>query len=532
MAHADASTIAADETLTIDPHRANRLISLSFAVIAFGAVVAVIGAFFFGGLRRLMLSYLVSYMFVLTIALGALFFVLLQHAVKAGWSVNVRRVPELLTRLFPLLAVGAIPIIATFLFPGFEGDREDGKGPLLYPWAMYQVEHHGDDEVQNTAGAETGLEETDREIYGDHDDEADEGDDYHQHLGDNLGGEAAIRTTGSGIENEAFAVASSDDHLLTDERQVLTVKQAEHHAYHIDGLTEGKLGYLNRPFFLVRIVIYFTAWTLLAGYFWRRSTRQDADGNPALTKQMTAASYGGLVVYGLTLTFASFDLVMSLDPHFFSTIFGGYIFSGGVVGFFAATILIYQILRMKGLLKESVTVEHYHDLGKFLFAFVFFWGYIAFSQFMLIWYANIPETTYWFAIRGATSVTANLGLGSWGTGYDAANVGWWTIVSLTLLVGHLLIPFAGLMSRHVKRNLTLLGFWAGWLLVMHWIDLYWLIMPEMLVGGWQLIPVVELGCAMAVIGAAVAWTVREMKAVKLRPARDPRAVESLAFHNI
>ena len=103
---------------------------------------------------------------------------------------------------------------------------------------------------------------------------------------------------------------------------------------------------------------------------------------------------------------------------------------------------------------------------------------------------------------------------------------------MTLLVGHLLIPFAGLLSRHAKRNLTVLGFWAGWLLVMHWVDLYWLIMPEMLVGGWQLIPVVELGCALLVIGVAVAWTAREMKAVKLRPARDPRAVESLAFHNI
>ncbi len=281
--------------------------------------------------------------------------------------------------------------------------------------------------------------------------------------------------------------------------------------------------YLNRPFFLGRIVIYFAAWIALAGYYYRRSVRQDADGNPALTKQMTAASYGGLVLYALTLTFASFDLVMSLDPHFFSTIFGGYIFAGGVVGFFAVTILAYQFLRMGGMLKESVTVEHYHDLGKFLFAFTFFWGYVAFSQFMLIWYANIPETTYWFGVRGATSIPENLGFGAWGDNPEApAQVGWWTVVAMTLLFGHLLIPFAGLLSRHVKRNLTLLGFWAGWLLVMHWVDLYWLIMPEMLHGGWQLLPLVEISCAMLVIGASVAWVAREMKVVKLRPAADPR----------
>ena len=281
------------------------------------------------------------------------------------------------------------------------------------------------------------------------------------------------------------------------------------------------------------MLIYFAVWTLLAGYFWRRSTEQDATGEPRLSKEMTAASYGGFLLYGATLTFAAFDLVMSLDPHFFSTIFGGYVFAGGVVAFFATTILIYQFMRMGGLLRRSVTVEHYHDLGKWLFAFTFFWGYVAFSQFMLIWYANIPETTYWFGVRGATSVAENMTFGSWGDDPAApARVGWWTIISVTLLVGHLLIPFAGLLSRHVKRNLTLLGFWAGWLLVMHYVDLYWLILPETLEGGWQLLPVVEIGCLLAVVGAAVAWTANEMKSVKLRPAADPRAVESVAFQNV
>ena len=499
-AHATTDDFA-DETLTIAPAKADRLFGIGLAVAVAGLVLAILTCIPFGGLRRLMLSYLVSFMFVLTIALGALFFVLLQHATKAGWSVNVRRVPELITRLFwPLLPALALPILLVTLFiPG------TSPHPTLYPWAAYDHHDEAHDVAVDGSAAEAGESEVPDESA------------------------SQLNATGSGIENDAYAAEAAVDHTLTS--SVISVDRARHHT-HIDELTANKSPYLNRTFFLVRIVFYFAVWIALSGYYYRRSVRQDSDGNPALTKQMTAASYGGLLVYAFTLTFASFDLVMSLDPHFFSTIFGGYIFAGGAVGIFAVTILAYQFLRMGGLLKRSVTVEHYHDLGKFLFAFTFFWGYVAFSQFMLIWYANIPETTYWFGVRGATSVTENLGFGVWGTGEEPAKVGWWTVISLTLLFGHLLIPFAGLLSRHVKRNLTLLGFWAGWLLVMHWVDLYWLIMPETLQGGWTLLPVVEVSCAMLVIGASVAWVAREMKSVKLRPAADPRAPESLAFHNL
>ncbi|MEM7808992.1 MAG: hypothetical protein AAF561_12860, partial [Planctomycetota bacterium] len=317
--HDTASHPAHNEPLTIPSDKADRLFGVSFAVALAGGLLAVLFSFFFGGFRRLMLSYLVSYMFVLSIALGALVFVLLQHATKAGWSVNVRRVPELLTRLFPLLAILVIPIIVTFLFPGTEGDRVKGKGPLLYPWAMYQVDH-GDDsyavdeEVEEQAGS----------------------------VSEDITGESTIEATMSGIANPAYDPDSAEGHLLTDPRQNLTVERAEHHAYHIDDLTEGKLGWLNRPFFMARIVVYFAAWIAIAGFYYRSSVRQDGDGDPERTNAMTRWSYINLVILGLTLTFASFDLVMSLDPHFFSTIFGGYIFSGGMVGFFAVTILAYQ----------------------------------------------------------------------------------------------------------------------------------------------------------------------------------------------
>ena len=503
-----------DEPLTIEPRVADRLFGVGLAVAVAGLVLALVTCWFFGGVRRLMLSYLTAYVFVLTIALGALGFVLLQHATKAGWSVNVRRVPELLARmLFPMLAVMGLPVLVTLIIPDVGGDH----APTLYPWALigFEGEHggghggghdddHGEEHVlpgDAASGTEPGVEALDGVA------------------GDGVG---PITTGPNDSDNDA--------HVLTENG--ITVGRAEHHL-HVDEITESKAPYLNRPFFLLRYLVYFGVWWGLSSFYWRRSVRQDATGDPSLTAEMTWWSYLGILVYFVTLTFAAFDLVMSLDPHFFSTIFGVYLFAGGVVGFFSVTILAYQFLRMGGLLRASVTVEHYHDLGKFLFAFVFFWGYIAFSQFMLIWYANIPETTYWFGLRGASTVPENRYFGAWPDDPNApAGFGWWNLVILSLLFGHLLVPFALLLSRHVKRNLTALGFMAGWMLTMHYVDVYWLIMPEMLVGGWQLLPVVEASCLLLVGGASLAWFARELKAVQLRPARDPRAVESLAFHNI
>ena len=154
---------------------------------------------------------------------------------------------------------------------------------------------------------------------------------------------------------------------------------------------------------------------------------------------------------------------MSLEPAWFSTIFGVYYFSGAAVGFLAALVLAALVVQGSGRLTGTITAEHYHDLGKLLFGFVVWWGYIAFSQYMLIWYGNIPEETVYYLKR---------------------QTGPWAIVSLVLLFGHLLIPFLGMLPREVKRRRVLLGFWAVWLLAFHWLDMYWLVMPNL--GGGRL----------------------------------------------
>ncbi|MFH1842226.1 MAG: quinol:cytochrome C oxidoreductase, partial [bacterium] len=282
------------------------------------------------GLRHWGFSYLVSFAFWLSISLGALFFVAIQHLTRASWSVVVRRIAEVMAANLTLLAVLAVPILLLV-----------GK---VFPWA---------------------------------------------------GG-------------DAHAGLSGHQELL-----------------------DHKAPYLNTTFFYIRWVVYFVIWSGLALYYWRKSLQQDRTGEPRLSITLESRSGPALVLFALTVTFASYDLLMSLDPVWFSTMFGPYYFAGGVVGFYAVLTLITFWLQGRGRLARVINLEHLHDYGKLLFGFVFFWAYLAFSQYMLIWYANIPEETGWIIRRQSSG---------------------WGWLALVLLFGHFLLPFAGLISRYAKRN--------------------------------------------------------------------------------
>jgi hypothetical protein len=353
-------------------------------------------------------SYLLNYCFFLSLSLGALFSVAVDHAARAGWNVNLRRLAEIMAANMSCLVLLFVPIAALVLL-GSHG---------LYAW------------------------------------------------------------------NDPSRVAG-------------------------DPLLRGKAAYLNPGFFGVRSVIYLAVWWLLARFYWQRSVEQDRTGDPSLTLRMERLSPIALLLYAVTITFAAFDWLMSLSPLWYSTIFGVYFYSGAVVGFFAAIILMALALQGCGRLKNAVTIEHYHDLGKLLFAFVVFWGYIAFSQYLLVWYANLPEETQW---------------------YRARQSGPWVWVSLGLLFGNLLIPFFGLLSRHVKRRRWALAFWAVWLLVMHWIDLYWIIMPGL---SPRVLPLGPIdGCLFLGLGGVyLAGLVHVAGQHALVPLADPRLGESLAFEN-
>src|SRR5262249_4784426 len=156
-------------------------------------------------------------------------------------------------------------------------------------------------------------------------------------------------------------------------------------------------------FFAIRLVIYVVIWAILGFWYWKQSVRQDQTGDLAITHRLQAVAPMGLVILGLTMTFALWDWVMSLDPMWYSTIFGVYYFAGTVLAVFSAMVLTVRFLQSRGLLVKSVTIEHYHDMGKFMFGFIFFWGYIAFSQFMLQWYGNLTDETEWYLRHGAST---------------------------------------------------------------------------------------------------------------------------------
>jgi hypothetical protein len=402
----DAAIDSGGEHRSLGP-AAGRLMAIGAAVALAGVAGSYAWATVGGlGAERFWQSYLVAFAFWLSIALGGLFFVTLQHLTRAGWSVSVRRTAEAIAQNVQLLALLFLPILLLAM-------------PELYHWA------------------EPGA--------------------------------------------------------------------AEH-----DELIRHKQPYLNQMFFTIRWIVYFVVWIALAGLFYRRSLAQDRSGDSSLTLSMERVSAPGMVLFALTLTFASFDLLMSLDSHWFSTIFGVYYFSGSTLAIFSVLALCMWALQRSGRIEKSVTTEHYHDLGKFMFGFVVFWAYIAFSQYMLIWYGDIPEETGWYLRR---------------------QTGGWATLGLVLIFGHFLLPFLLLINRSVKRRKGQLAFMAVWLLVLHWIDLYWIAMPEFSAPGEVPLHAIDVLVTLGMGGLFVAFTAHKLRGCSLVPDKDPRLSESLALDN-
>jgi len=278
-----------------------------------------------------------------------------------------------------------------------------------------------------------------------------------------------------------------------------------------------KAAYLNPTAFLIRFVVYFGLWTLLSRFYLNNSLAQDSSKDPkAIMGKMRAASGPAMIGFALTMTFCAVDLLMSLDPLWFSTIFGVYYLASCVLGINSFLALAGMWLHKRGVLTKSVTTEHFHDLGKMMFAFTVFWAYVAFSQFMLIWYANIPEETGWFKER-----------------FEGGWCGGWGMLSATLLFGHFVIPFFGLVSRHIKRRRPTLAFWAIWQLVMIYLDMYWLVMPT--IGPHTSGPpfaLIDIACMVGVLGVFIAGIAMRAKNLNIMPTNDPRLPKSLAFENI
>jgi hypothetical protein len=426
-----------DSQITVDPN------STWAKLPVIGAVLLVVGfgiAFFWpapGGAfaedgqlwnQKLWTSYTTAFMFTLALGLAALAFTMIQHLVRANWSIAVRRIAENVMFTLPIVALAGIPLLIW-------GDHS------AFPWTHVEEVMH-------------------------------------------------------------------------------------------DPMLKAKVAYLNEQSHTLRFTIYVVLWSLMAFSFWNWSRKQDLAKSQeevdvwALKQRWWAPL--GVLAFALSMTFGAFDFMMSLDPHWFSTIFGVYYFAGMMVAFFSLLVILCFGLQRGGMLKDVVTPEHYHDLGKFMFGFTVFWTYIGFSQYFLIWYANIPEETNWFMYRAH---------------------GDWLYLSYAVVFGRFVLPFFLLLRRGWKRDPNYLVKMAAFIVTMEFVDIFWLTQPAFAhhaahaaehAGAHAVAEYFEnhipftandIGFVLGFLGlflAAFGWS---LKSAKLVPIKDPRLEDSLNHEN-
>lgn len=386
-----------DKTLSLSPSMKTAFM----VMIALGVLSFALG--WFVDKKQVFHSYLVSYFYFASLALGGLFFTAIQHATSAGWSVTVRRIAESFASFVPAALIGGLFVVV--------------GAHSLFEWTHLDV-------VAN------------------------------------------------------------------------------------DPILRGKQAYLNMTFFIVRLVVFGGGWILFSRKIVGMSLAQDKDGADHWTQSMIRWSVGFLLFFALSYSLFSVDMMMSLQPHWFSTIWGVYCFAGLFQSTFAFMILMALHIRKKEGWHGVITLDHIHDLAKFLKGFTVFWAYIAFSQFMLIWYANLPEETIFYINR--------------------SHGGWW-MISMALLGFKFVVPFVCLLPRWTKRTPTHLICVCVLVLVMQFVDLYWIVYPnlstEHLTLGWM-----EVGIFVGFLGGFL-WAIhRFLGRNPLVPAKDPYLEEALSHH--
>ena len=276
-----------------------------------------------------------------------------------------------------------------------------------------------------------------------------------------------------------------------------------------DILLDEKWPYLTKWFFWIRAGFYFVFFGVCATLLRSFSLAQDKDGAPRYTIYNRRVVFSSALLFAVCLTFAAIDWLMGLDYHWFSTMWGVYIFAGTALSSMCVLVLIITALRGAGYFKNVITTEHYHIMGKLMLAFTIFWAYIAFSQYMLIWYSNIPEETVYFLRR---------------------NTGTWWYLQLLLVAGHFFVPFLLLLPNFGKRSPAFLCGMAIWILAMHVLDIYIIVLPAYHKAGvsvsyLDLFSLLAIGCTLAAV------FLKRLGDGALYPLKDPRLPQSLSLKN-
>ncbi|TAK66187.1 MAG: hypothetical protein EPO24_01770 [Bacteroidetes bacterium] len=274
-------------------------------------------------------------------------------------------------------------------------------------------------------------------------------------------------------------------------------------------ILKAKEGWLNVPFFIGRTVAYIVIWLLLSTLIIKNSIRHGEEGELRYRAKSKTASAIFLVVFALTFSLASMDWIMSLEPHWYSTIFGVYNIIGAFVSGLTSITLIALILKRKGYLTEYLTGEHFHNLGKLIFAFSTFWMYIWFSQYLLIWYSNIPEEVTYMVKRQHGS---------------------WLIFTIVNVLFNWVIPFFALLPSWTKKHEGLLLRVCIILLLGRWIDLFWMILPPFLPDA-PVVNIWELAPMFCVIPGFFYLMFKSLAKRSIIPAKDTMLVESLPLYH-
>jgi hypothetical protein len=275
----------------------------------------------------------------------------------------------------------------------------------------------------------------------------------------------------------------------------------KHLREHLQDITKT---YLTANGFILRAVFYFAIWNLLSFLLTKWSKQTDRPGAPDNTQRFKAVSGPGLILYGFTISFAAIDWVMSLDPSWVSTIFGLIIVIGEVLSAMCFAVVVERILFNYRPMSEILKPDFVHDHGKWMLAFTMVWAYFNFSQWLIIWAGNLPAeiTFYLKRLRGG-----------------------WGLIGLTLVLFHFAIPFGILLSRPFKRDIRRLAWLAAWLIVMRYLDLFWIIEPNFSDTLW--FTVADIIVPVAIGGIWLAYFFRNLAALPLLPAYDPEAHEVL-----
>jgi hypothetical protein len=414
---------------------------------------------------RLGYSYLFGLFATATLMLGALFLVLIEFLTASYWGVSTRRIAEVIMSGAPIVALLAAPFLVGVAL---------GKVTIYHQWQ--DAATHG--------------------AHGEGQDDSDSGHEGEEHGALGLGANVAqAQDHGDGHDEQAAAAGHDEGHAHTPQETAL------HHE-----VIEQKTAYLNPMGWVMRALIYLAIWCLIALAYYTRSRRQDVDRDPKHTLRMQSLAAPSLIVFAGTLTFAAFDWLMSLEAAWYSTIFGVIIFAGSAIAILAITILIGISLYKRGLVGDAISTEHFHDLGKLLFGFICFWTYVSFSQWMLIWYAGIPEEAIWYHKR-------------WEGG--------WPFVAYVLIFGHFVAPFVLLISRVQKRNLRWLQVMCYWAIFMHVVDIYWFVLPQ---AGAFHVQLSDIGALLFVGGIFFTYVFLMLRRVPLVPVGDPRLPRSIHHH--